>query len=201
MDNTTQIGEYLEKCREMLFESSREFMSLGSGDFRKAEDCFELAKRVEVLRRDVLETFSRNAQSLPDASDEPLNSVDSTNVAPRIRRGPKRNKQEYPKYVIRDGNLVKIGLRRDGRSLYEHTVDHNNMDRILARINAFVNTNEFTVPEIIESISDIPDYQTYVVVALLKEQGVLGTVRKGVYRFKSPTQGNLSVSDLAVENS
>ncbi len=195
MKTITDAIKNLEASREILFEVSRELMSSENGDFRKAEAFFELAKRAEILRMDAKELSNGKLEAVPMRAEVERVTAAPTKASANAVRGPRKNKGDYPKYVFRNKNLVKIGLSRDARSEYEHTVEHNNLDRILSTLNSYIG-KEFAVPDLCDHLAGIPEYQVYVVVARLKELGTIVSLRKGFYEFTPLIQEGITVNHL-----
>ena len=196
MENIEHVAKFLEKGRDELFRISGILMSSDDADFSKAGACFDLAKRIELVRRDLLIIFTNDSESREVETSATRSAKENSRKATLSKS---RRKKDYPRYEFRGGNLTKVGLSRDGRTEYEHTVDSTNLQRIVNRINELPRGKEFTIPDILQDLSDLPDYQVYVVIALFRERGFLQAVRKGVYQIGGEAPSVFSVGDLERE--
>ena len=177
-----QSIEKLGAVRDSLFEASREVMTSGEGDWRTMEGLIEASKRAEILRRTLKEFMDKG--HLP--SPPPL--------AGRISATKRR--EDYPRYEVRDGAVVRVGLRRNGRTEYEHIVKRPDFDTLIARLNEFVDASEFTVDDVQKGLS-LPVYMTYLVISLLGERlEVLEPARRGAYRFREGQRSALDPEEI-----
>jgi hypothetical protein len=170
-------GRGLEKTRDLLLAASQR--AGGRGDWGLARRLVDLAERADTLRREIQELAgTRPPEPAPQA--------------PREEPTPRAKKHgSYPKFSIRGGVLVKAGLGRDKRTIYEHTVPRDKYDQILARLAAMAggdySRGEFAIDEVHNEV-DCPVYMTYAMVSLLQQEGLLSRERKGAYRFVAPEQ-------------
>jgi hypothetical protein len=177
----TRIARTLNDVRETLFECSRESIKGEDNEWHKAEALFSLAKSIDGLRRQTLSL---------------MNSATDTRVAvaeisaPKARASGKvgkKNKKEYPRYKVRGRSLIKTGLGRDEKTEYEHIVPRAEFEKIIARVAALgTSRKEFTAESVQENL-DCPMYQTYMVLALLRQINLLEMPRRGTYQ--APTNG------------
>ncbi|MBU0677082.1 MAG: hypothetical protein KJ626_03120 [Verrucomicrobia bacterium] len=151
--------------------------------WQDAEALFQLAKEADEFRR-------RLAHRLGNVS-APAAVEHTRLVAPgpssrradagTERTAPKKRKAEYPRYLVADNCLVKIGLQRNHRAEYQHVVPKAAVDKVFSVVaNLLTKAKDFT-PESVQANLNIPAYQTYVVLAMLRSAGVLRTPRRGSY--------------------
>lgn len=168
----------IETVRDNLFAASRSFMDGDSVDWQAVESLFEISKKAEILRREIKE-FADNERPETFLISPVTRSIEVAAIenANRLRR------DDYPKYSTRDDAVVRTGLRRDRRTEYEHIVRKEEFEMIIERLNHFVNSSGFSVDEVQKEL-DLPIYQTYLVVSLLREHlQVIESKKKGTYRF------------------
>jgi hypothetical protein len=98
----------------------------------------------------------------------------------------KKRKEDYPKFSIRSDALIKTGLGRDKRTEYEQIVPKSEYEKIITRLSSMTSSHkEFTAEDVQEGL-EAPMYQTYTVLALLRQIGLLDLPRRGLYSFHSP---------------
>lgn len=176
--------ESLVKIQDMLMNSaSNAAKSDESTAWHDAETLFQLAKEADSFRR-------RLAGLLGDNSPAPASELPKSPVVGQRRSRTtahtddaplKKKKTDYPKYLISDDCLVKIGLQRDRRTEYQHIVQKAAFDKIASVItNRLTRAKDFT-PESIQTDLNLPAYQTYVVLAMLRHTGLLKIPRRGLY--------------------
>lgn len=155
--------------------------------WQDAEMLFQLAKEVDGYRRRLAVLLQESRSGL---AAEPLTcpapNQRRTHAAAQTESPPlKKKKNEYPKYLISDNCLVKIGLQRDRRTEYQHIVQKAAFDKIASVItNHLTKAKEFT-PESIQADLNLPAYQTYVVLAMFRQMGLLKSLRRGLYTASS----------------
>lgn len=174
----------LEHARETLFECSHKHVTLDEDEWHVAESLFRLAKSADMLRRQVISILNGTPPStaMMDTSTSEKSFVQKEK--PATHKPSKKRKEDYPKYLVRNESLVKIGLGRDRRTEYEQVVPKSEFDKILDRLNALIDTEEFTAEDVQQEL-ECPMYQTYIVLALLREMELLELPRRGVYSFPS----------------
>ena len=175
-----KVSKRLEEVRDMLFECSRQSVN-GGGEWQTAETLFSLAKNADLLRQQV----SRVSDGIPSPGVEvqPVNLQEAN--LPEVTKPSRKRKEDYPKFVMRSDCLLKIGLSRNKRTEYEHEVPKAEFDKIVARLVSLAPTgNEVTVEEIQGGL-DCPSYQTYVVIAVLLQMGLLTSPWRGAYKIRN----------------
>jgi hypothetical protein len=192
-------ARHLEAARDVFFSISRNLMTEDEADWQDVEFYFNASRKVEVLRREILthREFSGNKPINDDSltRHEPIGRTRAEeNQKPR-NTVSKRRKADYPKYVIRNSSLIRIGLSRDRRSEYEHVVGIDELRKITERLAHFLSVEQFVVNEVQEGL-EVPIYQTYLVTTLLRELGILELIRRGVYRFGDVDESQLVPSKV-----
>jgi hypothetical protein len=202
----TEAVQGLEKARDVLLASSQQ--AGGQRDWALARKLMDLAERADALREEAKAVAggggkSEAAPEVPrEAAGSPLHKrcprCGYAEVWQRARtcekcgydyRAEKRG--GFPKFGVRGGMLVKKGLQRDGRSVYEHAVPQDKFEKLVARLGTLAagrdghRQKEFTVDDVQRGL-DCPKYMTYVAVSLLLREGLLIRARKGAYLFAAP---------------
>ena len=181
---TSRIQRLFGELRDQLLAASHESAKSEKRDWAQAEHFFSASKKVDELCRSVLRHMSEAGLN-DSASSSP--ETNGTTSAPYSRqRTSKRNqKKDYPKYSVRSDALVKVGLSRDRRTEYEHTVPRIEFDAIVGRLGELAGRRHFAAEDVIEKVPS-PSYQVYIVLSLLKERGLLVVPHRGVYAFSRP---------------
>ena len=174
----------LSKIQDELFELARNSVKTqDSAAWKDAEALFSIARDTDQLRQRILAVAD---EATPTAASRHGSSSGQKKEVKNSLRGvestpPKRNKSDYPRYLISDNCLVKVGLQRDRRSEYQHIVQKAAFDKIASVIaKHLIKAKEFT-PESIQADINLPSYQTYIVVALFLRMGLLKIPRRGLY--------------------
>jgi hypothetical protein len=178
-----KILESIEQTRDLLLRESHQ--AGAQGDWNLARKLIDLAEQADRLRTGVQNLSGETSPVTVDMHTSP-----SAVTA-----------EEYPRFFIRDGLLVKLGRQRDGTSEYEHSVPKDRYERILGvlRDMAAGRRNSPQKPfrfEIVQSEVEYPQYQARVVMSLLIRKGLLLVARKGSYRFASPATFESDVANL-----
>src|SRR5260370_26638133 len=190
----SKIARTLNDVRETLFECSRESVKGEDNEWPKAEELFGLAKSVDSLRRQTLSLMN----GAPVSEAMPLNKLEETHAAtpPKGRvsaKAGKKNKEDYPHYKVRGRSLIKTGLGRDEKTEYEHIVPRSEFEKIIARVATLASSRKEFTAEALQDDLDCPMYQTYLVLALLRQMNLLEMPRRGSYQ--APANGFPSSPD------
>jgi hypothetical protein len=180
-ERLSKIATSLEEVRDGLFECSRECIADEQAEWTAADALFALAKSADELRRQIKAHLDRR----PEEAPSPKNFEADRSFLPTekllSKQSARKRKEDYPKYVVRSGCLLKIGLSRDKKSEYEHEVSRAQFDKIITALAALAETKkEFTVDEL-QGRLDCPSYQTYIVVAVCAQAGLLESPWRGTY--------------------
>jgi hypothetical protein len=184
----------LQRVRDLLLAASQD--AGGEGNWASARKLLELAERVDRLREE-LESLPTDVSARGKLEDaEPLTGPEDSPPLP-----PKASRAGYPKYLVRDGLLIKRGLQRSGLDVYEHAVPQDHYERIVALLETMAaawthgRQRPFTIEQLQGEVS-APRYMTYVVVSFLLRQGLLLRARKGKYTFAEPATFAAAAADL-----
>lgn len=183
--------ESLLKIQDMLMDSASHAAKADeSTAWQDAESLFQLAKEADSFRR-------RLASLLGDNSPAPATELLKSAVVSHRRSRTtahtenvqlKKKKTDYPKYLISDNCLVKIGLQRDRRTEYQHIVQKAAFDKIASVIASHLAKDKEFTPESVQTDLNLPAYQTYVVLAMLRQMGLLKIPRRGLYTAANPAE-------------
>src|SRR5437762_8824872 len=116
----------LTRARDRLLGESQ--AAGGHGNWTNAKILIELAERADRLREEL------SALTMSDEgwqNDEPERGPVGAKADATDQR---RAKDHYPKYFVRGDNLVKRGLQRNARDVYEHAVPRDWYEKILDRL-------------------------------------------------------------------
>jgi hypothetical protein len=189
-----QVIDAFEKNRDNLLDVGKELVVFEAGGWTEAEILFEIAKRTDLIRLDL-------KKIIEDPTNEGLDRIETkasgstSETESRRRSHVKKRKEDYPKYSVRGETLVKVGLSRDMKTEYEHLVSKPAFAAVLTRLMAFMKVDEFVAEELQEEL-DVPSYQTYIVLAVMRELGVLDSPRRGVYTFRGLESESLNVDTI-----
>jgi hypothetical protein len=178
-----KIERRFAELRDELLAASQDFAKSESRDWAQAEQLFIASKKVDDLCKSIL--------TPPEAEQTRHVSITKTRVNGALtshsaERGSwKKSKKDYPKYAVRSDSLIKIGLSRDRRTEYEHTVPHVEFDGVIQRLGELAGRKHFSAEDVIEKVP-CPSYQAYIVISLLKDRGLLTIPRRGMYAFTRP---------------
>jgi hypothetical protein len=191
-----EVVSLLTRALDQLLGESQQAAS--EGNWKRAKVLMELAERTDRLREEVTANAGegQTMTRLADVEQETANDTEPDRLVPQT---PKRS--VYPKYRVRDDILIKQGLQRSGREVYEHSVTRERFDEIVARLANMAALPAQRKPRLfsIEDVQkelDCPRYMTYVVVSLLTSTGLVVRARKGSYRFSDPVNFRSAVNAL-----
>jgi hypothetical protein len=194
-DPLAESTKSFARVRDLLLGASQDAGS--QANWARARKLLELAERVDRLRAE-LETMAKDTT----AEEEPAQPQLSASLEDSKPSQERVSQAGYPKYLVRDGVLVKRGLQRSGVDVYEHAVPQDHYERILAQLGnmaAAVRTHGRQRPFTIEQLQgevEGPRYMTYVVVSLLLREGLLIRARKGKYTFTAPATFAVDAANL-----
>ena len=176
----TRAVDLAAGLRAVLLEAARDAGMTGGEMWRQAESLLGLAKSADVLRQNI------GAVSVAPTDNQkvvPLQATTTTEAFASTRAH--KIKADYPKYGVRGDDLVKIGLGRDHRTEYEHVVPKAEFDKVLQRIASLAGVKKWFRAVYVQEGLKCPSYQTYIVLAMLRDKGHILSERRGQYSFKS----------------
>jgi hypothetical protein len=178
---TERIQRRFAELRDELLVASQEFAKSQNHDWGQAERLFAASKKVDELCLSVL------TPAIDHATEEvwvsPVNRADTAHSADRKSR--KKSKKDYPQYTVRSDALIKLGLSRNRRHVYEHTVPRAEFNAVIQRLGQLAGRKHFSAEDVIGQVSS-PSYQVYIVISVLKDRGLLAVPRRGMYAFTRP---------------
>ena len=195
-----QALKYVAKCEadvRALIEQALE-----ARQYEQIPALANLAAAVAGLVATQTSEPSLTANSSPEMSSHAVTS--SVTSAPQAniavsRRVAKSNK--YPKFERTNDRLVKIGWSKKDRSEYEHKVPYDVVDVVLAALSAKLIEVEYLKMDDLIPLDDklgqeIPSYQTYLVVAWLRDIGVVEKQGNDGYHFADMKRTALDLESL-----
>ena len=194
-DELKKISELTKIIRESLFECARQSVSGESEkDWQKAESLFSLAKEADLLGTKILKLTEGNS------NNQVVDAVSSQAKKPVTRTSSKNKKKkkkaEYPKFVVRGDSLFKIGLKRDGINEYSHSVPLAIYQGVISQlIDISKSQSEFAADDVLSNV-DYPDYQVYIVLAVLRNHKILEIPRRGFHKVVSGVEFEQAAFDL-----
>jgi hypothetical protein len=182
-EGLTKIERHFVELRDVLLIASQEFAKSENHNWEQAERLFAASKKVDELCRSVLKPVRDDSMEGVGAPKGEVNGAETAHSTDR--KSGRKSKKDYPKYTVRSDALVKIGLSRDRRTEYEHTVPRAEFDAVMQRLGELAGRKHFGADDIINKVT-CPSYQAYIVISLLKEHGLLAVPRRGMYAFTRP---------------
>jgi hypothetical protein len=146
----------------------------------------EFAERADALRREA------HALAESDEPPEPVAKEEPRPARPEWAAPVPHESGDFPRYFVRGGALVKQGLQRNGRDVYEHAVPRDQFERLLdyfrerASRQSGGRQKHFSVEDVHHAVSDVHKYMVYVAISLLLKEGLLQQARKGAYLIPAP---------------
>ncbi len=186
LDDLSDAEHLFEKLRDLLLGLSHRYAKSDQREWDKAEHLFALSRKVDQLRREMHYELAVTDGAL---SKKTSNSDDGRGAKESRERpkGARKSRSAYPKYSLRLDVLIKTGLSRDRRTEYEHAVPKSEFDEIVARLDELTSRKTFVVEDVLKT-AKCPSYQVYLVIAFLKERGILVAPRRGLYAFRRPKE-------------
>ncbi len=182
LKGVAEAGLLFEDLRNRLLALSHTCARDNGGNWDKAELFFSLSKKVDQLRK---ELSADTASVTASASAELNQRSEPDSVEAGTQR--QKSKKHYPKYNVRSDVLIKTGLSRDRRTEYEHAIPKPEFDAVARRLTELASRKHFVAEDVLGKMQ-CPSYQTYLVLSLLKERGLLTVPRRGFYSVRRPKQ-------------
>lgn len=112
--------------------------------------------------------------------------------SPTKRKDRTRPKAGYPKFMKDENRLVKVGWSKKNKAEYEHRVPREAVQGFLRHLDLTVEAAKLFEVESLFPVLDIsgveiPGYQVYVVVAWLREAGVIEKKGRDGYLIRDKT--------------
>jgi hypothetical protein len=146
-----------------------------SGDYAAIDRARVIAEKLRAIHEGV----DRKLR-VADSSARPSKQTKTK----RKKRANTRKKSDYPKYEFKSGSLFKFGWSKKKNDEYIHRVPIAVVNLVSHALQGFVGTTDpVTSEQIIASDvlkGSVPSYQIYVVLAFLKDRGIItGVGREG----------------------
>ena len=182
LDGVTEAERMFEDLRNRLLVLSHTCAKDDGGNWDKAERFFSLSKKVDQLRRELSTDISIATAPASAQSSQPRETGSLESGTQR-----RKSKKNYPKYSVRSDVLIKTGLSRDRRTEYEHAIPKPEFDAVVKRLSELASRKHFVAEDVLGKMQ-CPSYQTYLVLSLLKERGLLAIPRRGFYAVRRPKE-------------
>lgn len=155
---------------------------LESGHLRLAEAVIKLLRQAEEFGRQVDSTLNEQ----PVAGERRQFLTDAASDGSR---------DHYPRFVRRGDTVVKVGLKRNKRDLYEQKMGSSEWAEIGAVLVELAQRGgTFEAQDVISRV-EAPSYLAYLLLGVLQEHELVTSPRRGEYRFAS-TFTNHELNDL-----
>lgn len=162
----------LKRCEEELRGFAAE--AAASGDYDRLERIATTARRISYLAS---EWLARDPGSITHDADTSATPPQSPEGAPSRSRGTRATAgREYPRFMRRDDDLVKIGWSKAGRKEYQHRAAHGLLVALQkALLDASKARKLFTMDTLDRYLAanDVPGYQAYAWLAWLRAAGLV----------------------------
>ncbi len=151
-----------------------------SGDYATIDRARAIAERLRDISR--------------DTSAEAKVAVAPSPVYMRTQRKARKKtpkKGEYPRFNVADGSLFKVGWSKKKGDQYVHRVPISTVKNIsgaleqLSAAQGPVSTEQILESKFLKDAGNPPSYQVYVVLAFLKERGIIASTGREGFRLFS----------------
>jgi hypothetical protein len=166
-----------------------------SGDYDEIVALTELAKAIA----DITLTFRPGSKAVFSSSTPlPTKQTSASHSGPKRSGGEKTQakraaKKTYPNFIVLDGELVKIGWSKSAKKEYQHKAPRNVLFIVAEAIKVQLlddgslrAPHEF-LPLMTPNGETIPDYQSYLCLAWLREIGIVERRGRHGYCVPDPT--------------
>ncbi len=151
-----------------------------SGDYAAIDRARAIAERLRDISR------STSAGTKVAGVPSPVHMQ-----TPRKKRKPTPKKGEYPRFNVTDGSLFKIGWSKKKGDQYIHRVPISTVKNIsgaLEQLSASVgpvSTEKILDSVFLKDAGNPPSYQVYIVLAFLKERGIIASTGREGFRLSA----------------
>lgn len=166
---------YLEQAENELQRAT--IVAVQARDYRTSTRLSELSQRISEIRSAVgVGDGKVNGSDTNDESDEFSRTQEEASAESASKRKNDKGKSNsaYPRFLIREDQLVKLGWSSSNRREYEHRVPRESVEAFVEHV-ASLRKNRFpvTAESIVKALQKddpprILGYQVYVVAAWLK---------------------------------
>ena len=162
-----------------------------SGDYATIDS----ARAVAGKLRDIIRNIDKDVINGPNVVDS-ARPVSKQTQRKKRKTTPKRG--EYPRFNVADGSLFKIGWSKKKGAEYLHRVPIStvrDISRALEPLSASlgpVSSEKILESDSLKDAGNPPSYQVYIVLAYLKERGIIASTGREGFRFSSDVASHTS---------
>lgn len=138
--------------------------------------------------RSVAESLRNITSQLKTGTSTVIEPQSASTSLKKKRRSVTSKKGEYPRFKIADGSLFKTGWSKKKNSEYVQRVPIGKVKKIVAAFEQLssepgpISSEHILESESMENADSPPSYQVYIVLAFLKQEGVIAsTGREGFH--------------------
>lgn len=155
-----------------------------AGEYENVAGLTDIARRVGLL----IKNITNNDDSVPAG-----NSVSPSTPQSKTPQAPRR--LVFPRFVVAEDKLVKIGWSKKEKSTYEHKAAKQDVELICDSLSNRAGKSPFRMEEMLPIVmtdgSTVPSYQAYLTLAWLRDLGLVEKAGNNGYRWsKDPTDVN-----------
>lgn len=173
-DPLAMASHQLAGIKEVLLEESNKRAAMHR-DWVSARTLLDLAQAVDNLHHRMLSLT--NHPSEKGTEESRLTKKRTKNSEQRL------SKSAFPKFYIKDGVLIKEGLRRNRRGTYQHVIGKTEFEKTFSILQDIASNHKVFKAESVVERTALPAYQVYLLLALLKRLGSLESLQRGEYRI------------------
>lgn len=183
--------ETTKKIYNVLDKAESEIRQIGADAFRVGDDTTAASARdvVNALKALRLQLNKHNKEIITSSSKHLATKSQSKKTT--SKKSQRRKQASYPKYNIRNGALIRIGWSKKRKTEYLHKAPRKIFDRTVEAMSTLAVTGRspFMAEKIIEQASDskgeVPSYQVYMIIGLLRDYGYINQVGREGYIIPS----------------
>lgn len=188
----------LQKARKSLDSAESSVRSLvadaaNAGDYDEAVNLTNLAKSIANLAKSVAPSNSKEvAPPPPKPTKQPASQKNGSSKA---RPAKKSKRKSYPRFIQSNGDLVKVGWSKSASKEYQHKAPREVLSAVAEALrvqrldDGVLRPPQEFLPLSNASGEQIPDYQSYLCMAWLRDIGIVE--RHGRHGYSVPDPSNL----------
>lgn len=185
-----QTDSHVTKIQEALDHAEEEVREAGAQAFRAGDDV-AAGKARDVV--DGLKALRSRMNGQTPANNPPPTVASQPKKTPsragkrKKAKARKGKRGDYPRYEVRNNNLVRVGWSKKDKAEYQHRTPRTIFDRTVKAMNKVAQSGPgpFMAEKIIEKSNDkegpVPSYQAYVVIGLLRDRKCVEQVGREGY--------------------
>ncbi len=189
--NIDTMKNIKDEINEILVKAERDLQQLIAkaaevGDYRGVDTARSVAVKINEIQRQIIErgivstSFSKKMEAGGKVKTGKRKSV--------ARKGKKGG---YPKFEVKKDTLIRIGWSKKQKREYSHKLSRAIFDLTVNSMESLAKNSAgpFMAEEIIEKVNkagtDIPSYQIYVMIGMLKKMGCIKQVGREGYQISN----------------